>query len=244
MDKNEIIVSVLNDLFNFDKYPIDVYKTALQFINLRDEFTNESDRGCALFAASHIDFLLENLLKKSLIGSKKHQELLFGPNGPLCTFSSKIAISYSIGLISSDVSYDIHTIRKIRNEFGHSPSPIDFNNQKIADLCNNLKLNAKKLNTNPRLKFLNAVSGISGYIDASIPNTTPFKEKGNINLEQRNEFYNKIMTEIPSLIEQKIKRESITKKKKLFPKTISKKTKGKTQTKSTPNKLKNRRRKG
>lgn len=79
-----------------------------------------------MLAAAHLDFLLEQLLREILVGSKKHHDKLFDFNGPLGTFSCKVSLSYSLGLISFEMMHDINIIRRIRNEFGHSPFIISF----------------------------------------------------------------------------------------------------------------------
>jgi DNA-binding MltR family transcriptional regulator len=68
-------------------------------MNFRRELTKETDRGCALMAASFLDYELEKLLREKLVGSKNHLDTLFEFNGPLGTFSSRIRLSYSLGLI-------------------------------------------------------------------------------------------------------------------------------------------------
>jgi DNA-binding MltR family transcriptional regulator len=102
----------------------------LEWVTFTSELSKESDRGCALLAASHLDFLIEDLLKVKMVGTKKQVQSLFDFNGPMGTFSSRILISFSIGLISKSYVKDLQIIRKVRNEFGHSPSIINFDNER------------------------------------------------------------------------------------------------------------------
>ena len=74
-------------------------------------------------------------------------------------------MSYSIGLLSLASCKELHLIRKIRNEFGHSPEIIGFDNASIKNLCDKLTLLARKELKEPRQKFNAVVSLLSGEID-------------------------------------------------------------------------------
>ena len=109
--------------------------------NLRSFLREESDRGCCLLAVSFLDNELKLLLEEKLVGEKKFKKELFDLNGPLGTFSSKINMGYSTGLLNTDLKSDIHIIRKIRNEFGHNYSQISFETIKIKNQVSQLKYN-------------------------------------------------------------------------------------------------------
>ena len=98
----EVQKRLMEILVPFDKMPADVKETSMEFISFRRELTKESDRGCALLAASHLEYMLEKALRKRLCGSKNHLDTLFSFNGPLGTFSGRILIIYSIGLFSKN----------------------------------------------------------------------------------------------------------------------------------------------
>jgi len=145
--------------------PAGLKNSLIDWIQFRRELTNESDRGCALLAASHIDYLLEEALKSKLIGSKNEFNTLFDFNGPLGNFSSRISISYSIGLITKEEKLDLQIIRSIRNKFGHSPIAINFESPDVSSLCNNLRLK-NKYKQNNRETFLTSVSLVTGTLFA------------------------------------------------------------------------------
>ena len=66
-----------------------------------NEIKNTTDRSCVIVAAAFIDDMLEMLLKSFLTESSKTDNSdLFENNGALSTFSSKIKLSYRLGLIS------------------------------------------------------------------------------------------------------------------------------------------------
>jgi DNA-binding MltR family transcriptional regulator len=80
-------------------------------------FRQETDRACAVLAASLLDDCLQKLLAAAMAVSKDE---LFKANGPLGTFSAKIDMANAFGLISDEDCRDTHLIRKIRNDFAHS----------------------------------------------------------------------------------------------------------------------------
>ncbi|MCC8358918.1 MltR family transcriptional regulator [Salinimicrobium sediminilitoris] len=147
---------------------------------LRKFLEVESDRGCCLLAVSFLDNEIKLLLENKLVGTEKFKNNLFSLNGPLGTFSSKIDLSFSIGLIGDDVKGDIHIIRKIRNEFGHSYDPIDFNSQKIKSRIENLKHNIYKSDEKIiREQFIDAVTLILAEISDTDYSHSKFSQKGN-----------------------------------------------------------------
>lgn len=84
------------------------------------EIKNTTDRACVIVAAAYIDDLLRMLLESFMTqGSKADNTDLFDSNGPLSTFSSKIKLSYRLGLISQYEFQRIEWVRKIRNKFAH-----------------------------------------------------------------------------------------------------------------------------
>jgi DNA-binding MltR family transcriptional regulator len=111
--------------------------TEVEISSILAELQAQSDRGCAIIAASILEELLEELLKKRLIGGTAMMERLFSfdKNGPLAHFKAKIDIAYSIGLISAEKRADLHAIRDIRNRFAHRVEPIDFSDKKIEAWC-------------------------------------------------------------------------------------------------------------
>jgi mannitol operon repressor len=124
------------------------------------EFQKETDRGAALVGAALIDTRLESLLRSHLLQSKATEELLEGGNAPLGTFSSRIRMSYALGLITELEFKECEIIRRVRNDFAHGVHGLTFQDQKLSALCNNLKANTpdgKRFDGNPRQLFINSV---------------------------------------------------------------------------------------
>jgi hypothetical protein len=93
------------------------------------EFIKESDRAAVILIAAVIDEKLTTILKSKLIPVPTSDDNFFdGVNAPISTFSSKIDLSFRLGLISAKLCRDIHLIRKIRNFFAHDIYGCNFEN--------------------------------------------------------------------------------------------------------------------
>jgi len=113
---------------------------------IKEELTKESDRGCCLVAAAYMELELKNIISNFLIDmSQKESNELFNYTGPIGTFSSKIKLAYSLGLISKEISFFINQLRAIRNIAAHLEDPFDFREKKITDHIKNIipSLNGK-----------------------------------------------------------------------------------------------------
>jgi DNA-binding MltR family transcriptional regulator len=203
-DKKDPIAEVQKKLIEFlvpfDKMPKDVKETTMEFISFRRELTKESDRGCALLAASHLEYMLEKALRKRLCGSKNHLDTLFNFNGPLGTFSGRILITYSIGLFSKNHLNDIQLIRKVRNEFGHSATVISFDDPKIKKLTDGLKLVANSKANNSRKRFISSVSFISGTLEAIFFMQEKISEQKEVDLETRQKSTDQFLETIGQIL--------------------------------------------
>jgi hypothetical protein len=120
----------INDI---DDYRIKKYE---EFKAFRAALTKETDRGCALFAASYLDKALSDLLYCALAYDPKIETDLFnGANSPLHSFSSKIKFVFYLGKLSKVERADLDLIRKVRNEFAHNAEAIDFETERIKNQC-------------------------------------------------------------------------------------------------------------
>ncbi|NVK33538.1 MAG: transcriptional regulator [Rhodobacteraceae bacterium] len=111
-------------------------KDLSKFLNL---FNKESDRGAALIAASFLDNSLKEIIEVFLIDNKSSKELIDGFNAPIGTFSSRINLANSLGLLMEDEYLLLHSLRKIRNEFGHEWDDVTFDSKTIQNKIQNLK---------------------------------------------------------------------------------------------------------
>ena len=99
-------------------------------------YTLGNDRATAVLFGSFVDTSLERLL-----ASKMRQDLssemrgnLFGPNGPLGTFSSKIALAYALKLVGPISHGDLELIRELRNQFAHSRMSFTFETPAVREV--------------------------------------------------------------------------------------------------------------
>jgi DNA-binding MltR family transcriptional regulator len=93
---------------------------------------NETDRGCAMIVAAHLDDKLGQLLKSSMTQEdQKEIERFF--KGPLGSFATRIKLARYLNIISRQVREDLDTIPAIRNDFGHKLEFKDFNTESIKE---------------------------------------------------------------------------------------------------------------
>ena len=118
------------------------YPNLKEFLPFLDVHNAESPRGSVLVACSFLDEQLGRIIDAFLVEDSKKELLLGGFNAPIGTFSSRITMAHSLGLISDEERSDCDTLRKIRNEFAHNHRA-GFEDQKLIDLCKNLYHSAK-----------------------------------------------------------------------------------------------------
>lgn len=159
---------------NIDQF---IQRQTQEFLAFRRALTEESDRGCALFAAAYLDKALSDLLYLSLVEGKNIEKELFEGSAPLATFSSRIKLGFYLGKLSAECRKDLDIIRKIRNDFAHHASLISFNTQSIATRCRNLGFSYHLKEARPRAHFTAAASGLLALIQGSALQSIAPKQK-------------------------------------------------------------------
>lgn len=161
-----------------------------EVIQFRQLLNQETDRGCALMAAAYLEVSLEKLIKKYLVQDSKLHKAIFSSkgNGILSSFSSKIDIAFLLGLITSEVKRDLDLLRRIRNDFAHSPAQLTFESQSIKNRCEQLLNDGVNPVGNPRDKFTGAMMRIDGELYATSLDIMPLSERKDIDLETKNVF--------------------------------------------------------
>ena len=130
------------------------------FSEFLKEFQQETDRGAALVGAALIDDRLDRLLRSHFIECREASELLDGGEAPLGSLGAKVKAAFCLGLITSLEYKECDFIRRVRNEFAHKLHGLTFENQKIKDLCSNLKANTPdnaRFGGNARQLYINSV---------------------------------------------------------------------------------------
>ncbi|WP_343591306.1 MltR family transcriptional regulator [Flavobacterium sp.] len=180
--------------------------TLKKIFKLRSELNKESDRGSILMATSFLEYELKRLFEYYLIGNKKDLEEMLTGQGGLATFSSRIKLAYSLGLISKVTMDDLNIIKKIRNDCGHNYETISFEDPSIKQRIYYLKssvyagdnkINPKKIFINNVFIILSEIQGHKADLNKAIELTkkystnVPFEEiekLANENLKMAKEY--------------------------------------------------------
>jgi len=186
-----------------ESFPNDAYKPEIfENFELKGTLTEESDRGCALMAVSYIEIELGEFISSYFVRDDKLNKRLFSGFGPLSSFSSKIDIAYSIGLIPKLMHRDLHILRKIRNEFAHDPGKFGFEKSAIGDKCRELYYDAiKNLDQSPRRIFERCAVAIALYIRAAKSEIEQIDRKEDINMES---LFKKMIDMVSEIADKKI----------------------------------------
>lgn len=105
------------------------------------EIKKQTDRGAALIANAYLEERLTDAIKARLVRDETLENNLFKGSGPLASLSARINMGFLLGIYEEDIRRFLHTLRNIRNAFAHRPEPMNFETQKIKDLCSNIDIN-------------------------------------------------------------------------------------------------------
>ena len=86
---------------------------------IMDEMEGESERAAAIVGTAWVEETLDAALASFLRPHAEASKRLFSVSGPLATFAAKIDLACMIGMVSSAIRADLHSIREVRNEFAH-----------------------------------------------------------------------------------------------------------------------------
>ena len=144
-----------------------------EVLEFRFSLNDETDRGCALMVAAFLDAKLEQILSARFVDDPKVSAEHLSQSGPLATFSSRIDAAYLLGIIGLNTRRDLHLIRKIRNEFGHTHKAIRFSNENIHNRCREL-FHFKNLEstTDARKMFVKTTISILAMLNADLRGLT------------------------------------------------------------------------
>jgi hypothetical protein len=100
----------------------------------------DSDRAAAIVAAAFLEDQLTTAIQSRMHRDKKIFERMCQSGGALGNFSTKIDIGFMIGIYRKEILQELHTIRRIRNEFAHKMGIKTFDVQRIKSWTQNLTL--------------------------------------------------------------------------------------------------------
>jgi hypothetical protein len=102
------------------------------------DFSNESDRGAILLAATGIEDMLEYEILNRFPGLENDEparKRMFEQDGQIASFSKKIEMAYALGIIDRDYRKKIDVIREIRNACAHSRKPLSLQQSVLRAAC-------------------------------------------------------------------------------------------------------------
>ncbi len=108
------------------------------------DLERESDRALVVIMAAVLEDALTLKLAQKMrpfTGGKKGEndfDRMFSNNGPLATFSGKIAMAYRLDIIDEQTRGELDDIREMRNACAHSFFPISFDLPELARVCHRL----------------------------------------------------------------------------------------------------------
>jgi DNA-binding MltR family transcriptional regulator len=109
--------------------------------NLEKELYGASDRAVAILLGAFVEAALTKYLQAQLRQdmNSKQRRAVYDYDGPLGTFSAKIAVAYAMSAIGPIFRNDLDLIRILRNGFAHSKKSIKFDDAETAAVCAKLK---------------------------------------------------------------------------------------------------------
>ena len=177
-----------------------------EFMDFRTSLIQESDRGSVLMAAAFIEDKLGCLLESYFIENEKICKQLLKGNGALATFSSKINLTFLLGLIPENIFNDLHILRKIRNDFAHTASKISFETSSIKDRTKALStLSKKMLRDDTKAYFMRSMTTILTAINMKMESFERCSTPENFNIDMFNKSLKQIednLSEYKSSTEQ------------------------------------------
>ena len=119
------------------------------------ELDGESDRATAILAVARFEDKLREAIAKQFVELNRKLEIrIFCGYGPLSTLAGKLDIAYALGMYDQKTLENLRSIKKIRNKFAHSPKPVQFVENDIADMCSTLCVEYDPERDSPRYQFL------------------------------------------------------------------------------------------
>lgn len=104
-------------------------------VELVSKLKTESETAQVLIFYSYLDDRIRQLLALHMVDMESNgaKERMFGSNGPLDTFSSRIHMAYHLGWISKETLDRLNAFRKVRNEFAHRAFKVSVTDKIIVD---------------------------------------------------------------------------------------------------------------
>lgn len=108
---------------------------AKDFFVILDQLNNYDDRSLVIVGGAFVEASLTNLIEKNLKESNGTTKILSS------TFSNKIELANSIGIISEREYNDLNCLRNLRNKFAHLMILKSIDDEEVKPMIRNLTFN-------------------------------------------------------------------------------------------------------
>ncbi|WP_457092717.1 hypothetical protein [Microvirga sp. P5_D2] len=106
-----------------------------EFKELSDDFAREvessSDRSVVIIGTSFLELALRWVIESYLVEDLAKNREIFEGNGFVSTFSARVNFVYGNGIISKQERQTLDLLRRIRNDFAHSPRSLSLDTEKV-----------------------------------------------------------------------------------------------------------------
>lgn len=107
---------------------------------LRGYLVDEGTRTFCILVVSFMEDALRRVFAQSWsIHGRAEENSYFGSNGPLSTFSQRLAVAKGVGWLNDELVQQAHILRKIRNEFAHNHKVHNFDHEPLLSFAESLK---------------------------------------------------------------------------------------------------------
>lgn len=145
-EKYSTLVTQPSDLGSADPFAPETFGLDRQQLGINEEslaiaaeIRTQTDRAAALIATAYLDTRLADTIKSRLSLNPALEARLFSGYGALADFSGRIDMALALKIITPRGGRDLHRVRKIRNDFAHDATPMNFESQRIRAICKNLE---------------------------------------------------------------------------------------------------------
>lgn len=137
----EILLGTLLDSFREQRLATGLENELLEEAGeLRDFLINQDTRTFCILTVSFMeDALRRRFAEQWDITGSAQESLYFGSNGPLSTFSQRLAVAKGLGWLNKQELEQASILRKIRNHFAHNHKMHDIDRDPLAGLAESLR---------------------------------------------------------------------------------------------------------
>jgi hypothetical protein len=99
-----------------------------------------TDRGIGIIMVTTVEDALQDAIESRLSIEDGQRQLLFGPDGAIGEFASKIRVGRALKIFGPETFQNLELLRAIRNTFAHSKISLDFETPDVKTACDLLDM--------------------------------------------------------------------------------------------------------